>query len=117
MFMKKRRYAQLMAELHDPNMTEAPPTPPQSESSDTNSDMESDVDLDSATSKHSCENEKPAKYPRTSINSVDDSDSVLAKVKGTKNINQNATEFYYRTNIWVGKKLNIYLFAAAGRVS
>jgi len=78
--MKKRRYAQLMAELHDPNMTEAPPTPPQSESSDTNSDMESDVDLDSATSKHSCENEKPAKYPRTSINSVDDSDSVLAKL-------------------------------------
>eukprot|EP00092_Neocalanus_flemingeri_P013592 GFUD01014659.1.p1 GENE.GFUD01014659.1~~GFUD01014659.1.p1 ORF type:complete len:502 (+),score=107.16 GFUD01014659.1:112-1617(+) len=80
MFMKKRRYAQLMAELHDPNMTGAPPTPPQSESSDTNSDMESDVDLETITSNHNCEDEKPTKYPRICISPVEDSDSVLAKL-------------------------------------
>jgi len=78
--MKKRRYAQLMAELHDPNMMGAPPTPPQSESSDTNSDMESDVDLDGNISRHNYEEEKPAKYPRCSVNTVDDSDSILAKL-------------------------------------
>ena len=78
--MKKRRYAQLMAELHDPSIMGAPPTPPQSESSDNNSDMESDGDLD-ITSKHNGGDEKPLKFARTIINSDEDSDSMLAKVR------------------------------------
>lgn len=77
--MKKRRYAQLMAELHDPSIMGAPPTPPQSESSDNNSDMESDGDLD-ITSKHNGGDEKPLKFARTIINSDEDSDSMLAKL-------------------------------------
>merc|ERR1711892_316916 len=79
MFMKKRRYAQLMAELHDPNIMGAPPTPPQSESSDNNSDMESDGDLD-MSSKHNGEDEKPSKYTKTSSLSIED--SMLAKLLG-----------------------------------
>ena len=67
-----------MAELHDPNIMGAPPTPPQSESSDNNSDMESDGDLD-MSSKHNGEDEKPSKYTKTSSLSIED--SMLAKVK------------------------------------
>jgi len=78
--MKKRRYAQLMAELHEPNITGAPPTPPQSESSDTNSDLESDIDLDTIASTMKTEDKKPAKWPRTSLNPGEDSDSMLAKL-------------------------------------
>ena len=42
MFMKKRRYAELMAELHPPDQ---PPTPPTSESSDSNSDQDDDTEM------------------------------------------------------------------------
>jgi len=42
MFMKKRRYAELMAELHPPD---TPPTPPTSESSDSNSDQDDDTEM------------------------------------------------------------------------
>lgn len=43
MFLKKRRYAELMAELHP---HPEPPTPPTSESADSGSDHESDGDID-----------------------------------------------------------------------
>ena len=43
MFLKKRRYAELMAELHP---HPEPPTPPTSESADSGSDPESDGDID-----------------------------------------------------------------------
>lgn len=80
MFMKKRRHAQIMADLHESNIIGAPLTPPQSESSDTNSDMESDNDT-SNYCKHNQEDEKPSKYPRSTYSiSNDESDSILAKV-------------------------------------
>ena len=51
MFLKKRRYAELMAELHP---HPEPPTPPTSESADSGSEHESDgdIDTDSGTSDH-----------------------------------------------------------------
>jgi len=80
MFMKKRRHAQIMADLHESNIIGAPLTPPQSESSDTNSDMESDNDT-SNYCKHNQEDEKPSKYPRSTYSiSNDESDSILAKL-------------------------------------
>jgi len=79
MFMKKRRHAQIMADLHESSMLEALLTPPQSESSD----MESDGDLDPIC-KHNQEDEKPSKYPRANNNiSSDENDSILAKVKSS----------------------------------
>eukprot|EP00091_Calanus_sinicus_P011880 TRINITY_DN26803_c0_g1_i1.p1 TRINITY_DN26803_c0_g1~~TRINITY_DN26803_c0_g1_i1.p1 ORF type:complete len:126 (-),score=38.39 TRINITY_DN26803_c0_g1_i1:2-379(-) len=72
MFMKKRRYAKLMAELHDPRMVGAPPTPPQS-------DLESDSDGD-VTAKYEEGEERPEKYARTVIKPDEESDSILAKL-------------------------------------
>ena len=81
MFMKKRRHAEIMADLHESNIIGAPPTPPQSESSDINSDMESDSD-NNITYKHIEAEEKPSKYAKTSnVISNPESDSILAKVK------------------------------------
>ena len=80
MFMKKRRHAEIMAVLHGPNIIGAPPTPPQSESTDNNSDLESDSDNDT-TNKHMEEDEKPSKYAKiTNSLCSGDSDSTLAKV-------------------------------------
>ena len=77
MFMKKRRHAQIMADIHESSMLETLLTPPQSESSD----MESDGDID-PISKHNQDDEKPSKYPRTTNNiPSDENDSILAKVK------------------------------------
>ena len=75
MFMKKRRHAEIMADLHESNnIIGAPLTPPQSESSDNNSDLESDSDNDAAY--------KPSKHLRaTESISSEESDSILAKVR------------------------------------
>jgi len=78
MFMKKRRHAEIMADLHESsNVIGAPPTPPQS---DSNSDQESDNDYDT-TNTHVEKDEKPAKYARTA-NCIPsgEKDSILAKL-------------------------------------
>ena len=81
MFMKKRRHAEIMADLHESNIIGAPPSPPQSETSDDNSDLEFDSDNDTTNNKLIGEDEKPSKYLRKT-NSVSSSerDSILAKV-------------------------------------
>ena len=80
--MKKRRHAEIMADLHESNnIIGAPLTPPQSESSDNNSDLESDSDNDAAY-KHVEEEEKLSKHLRaTESISSKESDSILAKVR------------------------------------
>ena len=75
MFMKKRRHAELMAGLHGPGIIGAPPTPPQSDTSDQDSDGDLGICLEN---NWNCE--KQEKYDRTS----EYSDSILAKVRRSK---------------------------------
>ena len=57
MFMKKRRYAELMAELHP-----QPPTPPTSEGGDSGSDHESDLgDIETSPAEEVTENKRARK--------------------------------------------------------